>query len=431
MRLTREKRRFDRRGPHKGVEILNALAPAICAAIVLSAALGLYLRRRQLDAVARHRGAVPSDFAGEVTLADHSRAADYTITRTRFSMCETIYEALLSLFWLTLGLAPLYALVAQFVDPGLTRAVATVLAFAAISHLLDLPFALYETFGIEARFGFNRATFGSFLRDRLKGGLLSFIIATPLLYALFAVLRAAPDTWWLYAYAGFIGLIVAMMVIYPTYIAPLFNKFTPLPDGEMKRRLEALLEKCGFEAKGLYVMDASRRSTRGNAYFSGLGKAKRIVFFDTLLKKHSPEEIESILAHELGHFKHGHIRQMILISAGIAFVGFAVLHWAFSAGGLAAAFGLPDDPGLVLIIALLAKEPVLHLLSPILSWRSRRAEFEADDFAKQMVGREPMISALTRLTRDNLATLTPDALYAQFYYSHPPVPLRIAHLRLE
>ncbi len=410
---------------------MNALALAICAAIVLSAALGLYLRRRQLDAVTRNRDTVPAEFAGEVTLAEHNRAADYTITRTRFSMSETAYDAALSLFWLIFGLAPLYAFVSQFVAPGLTRAVATVLLFATVSHVLDLPFALYETFGIEARFGFNRATLGSFLRDRLKSGLLGFLIATPLLYALFAVLRAAPDSWWLYAYAGFVCLIVAMMVVYPAFIAPLFNTFTPLPDGEMKRRLEALLDKCGFEAKGLYVMDASRRSSRGNAYFSGLGKAKRIVFFDTLLQKHSPEEIESILAHELGHFKHGHIRQMILISAAIAFIGFAVLRWAFSADGLAAAFGLPDDPGLVLIIALLAKEPVLHLLSPILSWRSRRAEFEADDFAKQMVGREPMISALTRLTRDNLATLTPDGLYAQFYYSHPPVPLRIAHLRVE
>jgi STE24 endopeptidase len=385
--------------------------------------------RRQITAVAAHRAAVPLDFAREVTLDEHCRAADYTLARARFAIAETVYDAAVASLWLLFWLAPLYALVAAVTEPGLTRSVALVVAFGAIGYLLDLPFALARVFRLEARFGFNRLTPVMFLRDETKSLALQLALGLPLLYGMFALLRALPRTWWLFAYAAFMGVVLLLMVIYPTLIAPLFNKFTPLADDRLKRRMEALLEKCGFESKGLFVMDASKRSAHGNAYFTGFGKAKRIVFFDTLLEKHSPEEIESILAHELGHFKYGHVRQMIVQAAALAFVGFAVLHWAFSVGGLAGWLGLPDDPGVVLIALLLAKDPVLHLLSPALAWRSRRAEFEADDFAGKIVGKEPMISALTRLTRDNLATLTPDAIYASFYYSHPPVPARVAHLR--
>jgi STE24 endopeptidase len=223
-------------------------------------------------------------------------------------------------------------------------------------------------------------------------------------------------------------LMIAMTVIYPAFIDPLFNKFMPMPQGQLKTRIEDLLAKCGFESKGLYVMDASKRSTHGNAYFTGFGKAKRIVFFDTLLQKHTPEEILSILAHELGHYKLGHITLRIAESAVLTFAGFAVLHWAF-AGGLAGGFGLTSDPGLVLIVILIATGPVMHLLSPFTSFLSRRAEYQADGFAKAMTGAEPMISALTKLSRDNLSTLTPDWLYALFNYSHPPMPLRIARLK--
>ncbi|MGO9672571.1 MAG: M48 family metallopeptidase, partial [Methylocella sp.] len=225
------------------------------------------------------------------------------------------------------------------------------------------------------------------------------------------------------------ALMVALTVVYPMWIAPLFNKFTPLPDGGMKGRIEELLQRCGFESSGLFVMDASKRSSHGNAYFSGFGKAKRIVFFDTLLEKHSEDEILSILAHELGHFKLGHIGQRLAQSAALMFILFAILHWAFSGGGLASAFRLPDDPGIVFSIVMIALGPILHLAAPLTNWLSRRAEFEADDFARTMVGREAMISALTRLTRDNLSTLTPDRLYVLFYYSHPPVPVRVAELK--
>ncbi len=401
----------------------------ICLVILLSSVLGVYLRTRQIDNVARHRDTVPADFVEQVTLDDHRRAADYTIARTRFGVVETIFDALLSVAWLALWLAPLYALVAGFIEPGLTRSVVFVIAFTLIGHFIELPFSYFNAFWLEEKFGFNRLTPKTFILDEAKSLALTAVIAVPALYAMFALLRALPDSWWLFAWIAFMGLTLAMTVIYPTVIAPMFNTFTPMTEGATKSRMEALLAKCGFESKGLYVMDASTRSTHGNAYFSGFGKAKRIVFFDTLLEKHSLEEIESILAHELGHFKYGHVRQMILQSTIVAFIGFLALYWAFSSGVLTSWFGLPNDPGVVLTALMLAQEPIAHLLKPLLSARSRKAEFEADDFARQIVGKEPMISALTRLTRDNLASLTPDPLYARFYFSHPPVPVRVAQLR--
>ncbi|MGH6674857.1 MAG: M48 family metallopeptidase, partial [Xanthobacteraceae bacterium] len=281
----------------------------------------------------------------------------------------------------------------------------------------------------EAQFGFNRTTPKLFLLDQLKGMALQLALTVPLLYGFFALRRALPDYWWILAWCGLMAVMIAMMVIYPTFIAPLFNKFTPMAEGPMKISIEALLRKCGFESKGLFVIDASRRSAHGNAYFSGFGKAKRIVFFDTLLEKHSSDEILSVLAHELGHYKFGHVYLRIVETAILAWLAFIVLHWAFAADTLARTFGLPDDPGLVLMIVLIALGPVSHLISPLTNFLSRRAEFQADDFAKSMVGGEPMIAALTKLSRDNLTTLTPDRLYAAFNYSHPPVPERIAHLR--
>ncbi|PPD44183.1 MAG: peptidase M48 [Methylocystis sp.] len=408
---------------------MSAMGVLICIAIAVSAALGVYLRKRQTDNVAANRDVVPADFARDVTLEDHRRAADYTIARTRFAMAETLYDALLSILWLAVLMAPLYALVSRYFEPGMTRSVAFVLAVGFIGHVMELPFSLANAFWLEERFGFNRLTLKMFFLDEAKGVALGLALGLPLLYGMFWLLGALPDTWWLFAFVAFMGLTIAMTVIYPTFIAPLFNKFTPMEEGSTRARMEALLQKCGFESRGLYVMDASRRSAHGNAYFTGFGKAKRIVFFDTLLEKHSLEEIESILAHELGHFKYGHVRQMILMAAVIAFIGFAVLYWAFGDATFAGWFGLPNDPGVVFVALLFAKEPLSHVLTPLMAWHSRKNEFEADDFARRIVGKEPMISALTRLTRDNLATLTPDPLYAQFYFSHPPVPVRVAQLR--
>jgi STE24 endopeptidase len=407
---------------------MQLISVAIVAAIIFSGALGVFLLLRQAAAVAAHRGRVPADFAGQISLEEHQRAAAYTLARTQLAMVRTVFDIALAVLWLTVLLGPFYGLLAQFIGPGISRSIAVVLAFALIERLLHLPFSIFNTFSLEARFGFNRASLATFLRDRIKGAILSLLLGVPLLCGLFWLLRLMPDLWWLAAWAAFIALMIAMSVIYPGLIAPLFNKFTPLPDDALRARVEALLGKCGFEPRGLYIMDASRRSTHGNAYFTGFGKAKRIVFFDTLLQNHTPDEILSILAHELGHYKLGHMGQRIAESAIMAFLGFAVLRWAFAGGGLAGAFGLPADPGLILIVVSTAMGPLLHLLSPLTSFLSRRAEYQADSFAKAMAGSAPMISALTKLARDNLSTLTPDTLYALFYYSHPPVPARIARL---
>jgi STE24 endopeptidase len=408
---------------------MNVLAAAIVAAIAFSGMLALVLLGRQAASVASHRNSVPQEFASEVSLADHQRAAAYTLARARLAMAQVGFDTILALLWLMLLLNPLYSLVALFAAPGIVRSVAFVIAFAAAERLLHLPFALYRTFWLEERFGFNRESKAMFLLDTLKGALLSLVIGVPLFLSLFMLLALLPGLWWLIAWAGFMGVTIAMSIIFPSVIAPWFNKFTPLPDGPLRARVEALLAKCGFEPKGLYVMDASRRSTHGNAYFTGFGRAKRIVFFDTLLQTHTADEILSILAHELGHYKLGHIVQRIALLAGFSLVGLGALAWAFATGEPARAFGLPQDPGAILIAAAIAAAPLMHLLSPLMSWFSRRAEFQADNFAKAFSGAPPMISALIKLTRDNLSTLTPDFLYAWFYYSHPPVQERIAQLR--
>jgi STE24 endopeptidase len=408
---------------------LHLIAAVIIAAIVASGVFDLYLKHRQGASVAANRAAVPGDFRNSVTLEDHQRAADYTLANIRFGLAGTVFDTILGVLWLTLLLAPLYAAIAAIVPSGLTRGVALVMAVGAIGAALRLPFSIAKTFGLEAKFGFNRSTPLTFALDRLKGLALQFLLGAPVLYGLFWLLAAMPRLWWLLGWAACVAITIALTVIYPMWIAPLFNKFTPLPDGGMKSRIEDLLKRCGFESSGLFVMDASKRSSHGNAYFSGLGKAKRIVFFDTLLEKHSEDEILSILAHELGHFKLGHVGQRLAQSAAFMFALFAALGWAFSAGGLASQFGLPDDPGVVLTIVMIALGPILHLAAPLTNWLSRRAEFEADDFARTMVGGEAMISALTRLSRDNLSTLTPDRLYVLFYYSHPPVPVRVAELK--
>ncbi|MEJ0092647.1 MAG: M48 family metallopeptidase [Methylocella sp.] len=408
---------------------MSLIATAIIAAIILSGALDLYLKRRQAAFVAENRSSVPADFRDAVTLDEHQRAADYTLANTRLSAIHTVLETVMAVLWLSILLSPIYAFAAQIIPPGISRSVAIVVAVGAISSALTLPFAIVRTFWLEEKFGFNRSTPLTFALDLLKDLALQLVFTVPLLYGLFWLLAVLPNLLWLFGWAASMAIMVALIVIYPSWIAPLFNKFTPMPDGPMKARIEALLAKCGFESKGLFVMDASKRSSHGNAYFSGFGRAKRIVFFDTLLEKHTPDEILSILAHELGHYKLGHIGQRIAQSALFAFVVFAILGWAFSAGALARQFGLPNDPGLVLMIVLTAMGPLLHLLAPATNCLSRRAEFQADDFARTMVGKDAMISALTRLSRDNLSTLTPDRLYALFYYSHPPVPVRVDALK--
>ena len=409
---------------------MSAMGVVICLAIAASAGLGVYLRMRQTATVDAHRDQVPADFAGEVTLDDHRRAAEYTIAKTEFSVVETIFDAAISVAWLALGLAPLYAAIAALSEPGLVRSVLFVLVFGVIASLIDMPFAAARAFWLEARFGLQSADAAKVSRrpSKVRRTGTRHFDALALRHVL-ASGGAAPHTWWLIAYVVFIAIAIAMTVIYPTVIAPLFNKFSPLEDGAMKRRMEALLARCGFEFERPLCYGRLDALHAWQRLFQRLRQGQAHRLFRHAARETFAGRDESILAHELGHFKFGHVRQMLALAAAIAFVGFAVLWWAFGSDVFAGWFGLPNDPGVVLVALLLAREPISHVLSPLLAWRSRRAEFEADAFAREIVGKEPMISALTRLTRDNLATLTPDPLYATFYFSHPPVPVRVAQLR--
>jgi STE24 endopeptidase len=407
---------------------MTDLAYAILGAIVLSTGLKIWLVRRQMRAAAAHRGAVPAAFAASVSLPEHQKAADYTVATGRLDCAKSAFDCLLTVAWLSLLLAPFHAWFSTLAGPGVWRSTAEVLALSLLGSLIAAPFGAYRTFAVEERFGFNRTSVGLWLKDLAKGWALMTVIGGALFAGMFWLLGHLSGLWWLWAWAGTMAVSVAAGVVYPLFIAPLFNKFEPLPDGAVKERVEALLSRCGFASGGLFVMDASKRSTRGNAYFTGFGRAKRIVFFDTLLSGHGADEIEAVLAHEIGHFKHRHIVSRLGLAAVQMLAVFAALGWAFGPGGLAQQFGLPADPGLTLVVGMSALEPLLRLCAPITNWFSRRAEFQADAYAKATVGGRPLSDALVRLSRDNAQTLTPDPLFAAFNYGHPPVPERVARL---
>lgn len=388
----------------------------------------LWLSERQIASVRLHRDAVPADFAASVTLDEHRKAADYTVARERAGSVATVLDLLISLGWVLGGINLLYGALALVIPPSLSLGVAFFLANAAVSALITLPLALYRTFVIEQRFGFNRQTAAGFVVDKLKSTAISLAIAVPLLYACLWAMHRFAGLWWLWTWCGVVLLMLAAPTIYVRLIAPLFNTFTPL-EGELRARIETLLKRCGFRASGLFSMDASRRSAHGNAFFIGFGRTKRVVLFDTLMANSTPDEIEAVVAHELGHDKHGHVLFGLLRGAAIAFAVLAAFGWLSRQPWLLPSFGIVyrDDA-----LALLACSLLLGLLGPALApisnWISRRNEFQADDFARRQVAAGPMISALTRLSRDNASTLTPDSLYALVHYSHPPVPIRIRQL---
>lgn len=398
-------------------------------ALTAETGFSLYLAWRQIGHVRAHRGAVPADFAGTVDLLAHQKAADYSAARLRAAVVRQLAGLGVMALWLVAGFDLLAGAVTDWIGPGLVRSVAVVLAFGFVSELIALPFQLYGTFVIENRFGFNRTTPGRFVADLLKGGALGLLVSAPLLFGAFWLMGHASGLWWLYAWAGFMAFTLGMSEAFPRFIAPLFNRFSPL-DGTLRARVEALLARCGFRADGLFVMDASKRSAKGNAYFTGLGRGKRIVLFDTLVARHTEDEIEAVLAHELGHFKHRHIlfgtARLALVSFG-AFLCFGTLGrqpWLTESIGL-----VHRDPALSLLVFTVWLGAVGPFAGLMGNWFSRRAEFQADAFARDMVGAEPLVSALTKLTRDSAGTLTPDPLYALFEYSHPPVPVRVRHLR--
>lgn len=392
----------------------------------------LGLARRQAAHVAAHRGAVPAAFAATISLDAHQKAADYTVARVRLGMVDVLLSAAL-LLALTLGggLQALHDLCARFAEPGgIAHGVAFVSAVGVVSWLVELPLGLYRSFGLEARFGFNRLTPGLFVADTVKGVVLAAVIGLPLIAFVLWLMEAMGGLWWAYVWAFWLGFNLLVMLVYPTFIAPLFNKFQPLADGPLKARIEALLARCGFRLSGLFVMDGSKRSAHGNAYFTGFGASKRIVFFDTLLAKLEPAEVEAVLAHELGHYHHHHLwKRLAVIGAGS--LGFFALlghlagqAWFFEGLGLAS----QGTAATLLLFALVL--PVFTFpLTPLMSRWSRRHEFEADAYAARQAPAAALVSALVKLYRDNASTLTPDPLYSSIYDSHPPAAIRIARLQ--
>ena len=403
---------------------------AYIVATLLWTALALYLSNRQTTHVLRHRDAVPADFAATVTPDDHRKAADYTVARERLARIEVLLDAALSLAWVLGGIALLHGAITSVLPPSLGFGVVFLLATSAVGTVLGLPLAAYKAFVLEERFGFNRTTPRTFVVDRLKGWVIGLVVAAPLLFAVLWVMRAGGGLWWLSVWVALLALMVAAPTVYVRLVAPRFNRFAPLDDGALRARIERLLQASGFRSSGLFTMDASRRTAHGNAYFIGFGRAKRIVLFDTLLARSTPDEVEAVIAHELGHFRHRHVLFGLARGALVMFVALAAVGWLCRQPWLLPSFGLADgDDAVKLFLCGLSASVVAPLLGPFGNWVSRRNEFQADDYARRAVGAGPMISALTGLARDNASTLTPDPVYALVHFSHPPVPLRVRHLR--
>ena len=408
------------------------------AALMASLVVKFWLATRQLRHVAAHRGAVPEAFVGTIALSAHQKAADYTLAKGRFGLLTAAFGAAVLLGWTLLG--GLDALNTGLRDALLPRwggmgyQLALLAAFAVIGGLLELPFDVWSTFRIEQRFGFNRQTPRMFVVDLLKGTLVGAVIGLPIAALILWIMAATGALWWLWAWAAWVAFNLLVLVLYPTVIAPIFNKFEPLTDESLKARVQALMTRCGFASKGLFVMDGSRRSAHANAYFTGLGAAKRVVFFDTLLAKLDPAEVEAVLAHELGHFKHRHVTRRMLLMFAASLAGFALLGWLSGQAWFYTALGVrpnlesPND-ALALLLFLLAAPVFSYFISPLLARWSRKHEFEADAYACAQASGTDLAAALLKLHEDNASTLTPDPLYVRFYYSHPPASERLAALR--
>ena len=400
------------------------------AACALTLAGRLWLTLRQIRHVAAHRAAVPAGFAERISLAAHQKAADYTVDRNKLIILTTLVDAALLLaFTLGGGLAWLHEFWSARVD-GLVYGLALIFSVMAIGAAIDLPFALYRQFVIEARYGFNRMTLTLFFADLVKHTLLGIVIGAPVILAVLWLMAVMGSAWWFWVWLFWSAFNLLILFVYPTWIAPLFNKFSPLADGEMKSRIEALLSRCGFRSSGLFVMDGSKRSSHGNAYFTGFGNNKRIVFFDTLLERLAPPEVEAVLAHELGHFRRRHVlkRIVLMFAASLGFLW--LLGQLIDAPWFYAGLGVPaQSTALALILFFLVAPVFTFPFTPVLSWISRRHEFEADAYAAARTEAAALGRALVKLYEDNAATLTPDPLHSLFYDSHPPAVVRIARLQ--
>lgn len=406
--------------------------------LMLTLGCRFWLASRQIRCVQQHRSAVPKQFAEKITLQSHQKAADYTIAKTKLGLIDLFIGAILLLiFTLFGGLQWLSAQLVSLLGTGMNYQLGLLVSFALITGLIGLPMEYYRQFVLEEKFGFNKMSVKLFFTDIIKSTLIGAVIGLPLLWVILKLMGSAGDLWWIYAWLIWSGFQLLMMVLYPTVIAPLFNKFKPLEDENLKARIEGLMQRTGFASKGLFVMDGSKRSAHGNAYFSGFGAAKRIVFFDTLIERLAPQEIEAVLAHELGHFKKKHIVKRIalifILSLGfLALLGFLKMQiWFYTGLGvqpLIIGNVAGSNDAMALLLFMLTLPLFTFFFSPISSLTSRKHEFEADEFAAQYTKADDLISALVKMYDDNASTLTPDPLYSTFYDSHPPASVRINHL---
>jgi STE24 endopeptidase len=406
--------------------------------VVASLLMRLWLDARQGRHVAQHQDAVPDAFAGDVSLESHQRAARYTLDKLRFGLVSATVSAAVLIGWTLLGgLGLLNAVVREWTLDAwgpMAYQLALFGAFMLISGLIDLPLEAWNTFRIEQRHGFNRMGWGMWLDDQFKGLLVGVLLGGPILALILWLMGAAGQMWWLWAWGAWVGFSLLLMIVFPLFIAPLFNKFEPLKDKVLAERVQQLMQRCGFQAKGLFVMDGSRRSAHANAYFTGLGQSKRVVFYDTLLSKLSHGEVEAVLAHELGHFKHKHVLKRMVMMFVISLLGFALLGWlstqvAFYQGlGVMPNLQAPND-ALALLLFMLALPPVMFFVAPVFSHFSRRDEYQADAYACAQASGHDLAQALIKLYKDNSSTLTPDPLYVRFHYSHPPATERLAAMR--
>jgi STE24 endopeptidase len=377
---------------------------------------------------------VPAAFAQAITLAAHQKAADYTIAKTRFGLLEMVWGAMALLGWTLLGgLDWLNKLLLDALGGGMWQQLALLAAFALIGGLLELPFTLWQTFRLEERFGFNKMTWRLWLADSVKALLLGAAIGLPIAALILWLMGAAGQLWWLWAWGAWMGFNLLLMLVYPTFIAPIFNKFQPLDDATLKTRVTALMKRCGFAAKGLFVMDGSTRSAHANAYFTGFGASKRVVFYDTLLRQLNAGEVEAVLAHELGHFKHRHVLKRMAAMFALSLAGFALLGWLsghawfYTGLGVQPNMTAPND-ALAILLFMLAVPVFGFFVAPLPVLISRRHEFEADAYAVAQTSGADLSRALLKLYQDNASTLTPDPVFVKFYYSHPPASERLARM---
>jgi STE24 endopeptidase len=401
------------------------------AALALATAVRLWLASRHVHHVMAHRGRVPGEFASEISLDAHQKAADYTCAKTRLAMAGVAVDAAV-LLALTFGggLQLLHEVSAAWLPDGIARGLTLLALVGVVMTLVDVPFGLYRTFVIEQRFGFNKMTLGTWLLDFGKSVLLALLFGLPLGAVVLWLMAQAGEYWWFYAWLTWVAFNLFMVAVYPTWIAPLFNKFSPVQDPELKERVERLMARCGFKVKGLMVMDGSRRSAHGNAYFTGFGNSKRIVFFDTLLARLNPGEVEAVLAHELGHFRLRHVvkRMAWLFAASLGFLW--LLGWTMQQEWFYHGLNVQTpSTAMALILFSIVLPQFTILLQPLGAMYSRKHEFEADRYAAQNSSARDLVSALIKLYRDNASTLTPDPLHSAFYDSHPPAAVRIARLQ--